>query len=216
MQKCRIGLVLVLFAVVAGLPAQAVDWGIGLHAGTHGLGADVGVEIAKWFGVRAGGSFLDVSGDYEESGIDFEGDLALGGFGAFADVYPFGGGFRLSVGFLANRNEVDLDATPTEPQDIGGVIYDPSEIGTLNGSMTFEDTAPYFGIGWGRFTGGKKKIGFLADLGVLDQGAGDVALTATSPDVDQDDLDAEAAEIEEDIEDYDLWPVVSLGLAFRF
>ena len=36
------------------------------------------------------------------------------------------------------------------------------------------------------------------------------------PETDPDDLASEVAEIQDDVDDYDFWPVVSFGVAFRF
>jgi hypothetical protein len=63
---------------------------------------------------------------------------------------------------------------------------------------------------------GERRVGFLFDLGVVSQGSGDVTLSSSTGIVDPADLEAEAARIEEDIEDYELWPVLSVGLAIRF
>ena len=210
------------FAVVflalgaAALPAAAVELGLGIRAGTYGIGADLGLAITDRFGVRVAGSALDVSTDYDETGVDYDADVELGGLGAFADWYPSRhGGFRVSAGVLSNRNEVDLTAVATDPVTIGDDVYPPEVLGSVFGTVEFDDTVPYLGIGWGRFTG-EKKLGFLFDLGVVSQGAGDVTLSSSTGIVEPADLEAEAARIEEDIEDYELWPVVSVGLVIRF
>jgi hypothetical protein len=74
---------------------------------------------------------------------------------------------------------------------------------------------PYFGLGWGTVARGKR-VGFLFDLGVIRQGAGQVVLASSTGLVDPDDLEAEAADLEESIEDFKLWPIISFGLLIRF
>ena len=215
-RNTRLASFVVVALGAATLPAAAVELGLGIRAGTYGIGADLGVEVTDRFGVRVAGSALDVSTDYDETGVDYDADVGLGGLGAFADWYPSRtGGFRVSAGVLANRNEVDLTAVASEPVTIGDDVYPPEALGSVFGTVDFDDTAPYFGIGWGRFTG-EKRLGFLFDLGVVRQGAGDVTLTSSTGIVAPEDLEAEAARIEEDIEEYELWPVVSFGLAIRF
>ena len=59
-------------------PASAADLGLGIRGGTYGIGADFGVGITNWFAVRVGGSFGDLSGEYEETGVTYDGDLTLG------------------------------------------------------------------------------------------------------------------------------------------
>jgi hypothetical protein len=193
----------------------AADFGLGLRAGTYGIGAELGVGFTPWFGLRAGGSTLDVSEDYDQNDINYDGTLKLGGYGLWVDFFPMKGTFRLTAGMLSNRNAIDLKAVPTDQIDIGDGTYDPEQVGTLIGDIEFDSTVPYFGIGWGNIARGKR-IGFLADLGVVWQGAGAVTLDATAGFVDPDDLAAEAAQIEDDIEDYEFWPIVSVGLSIRF
>lgn len=86
---------------------------------------------------------------------------------------------------------------------------------SLPGNVDFDSTVPYLGVGWGNVARGKR-VGFLCDLGVIRQGAGKGNLSATSGLVDPGDRAAEAAKIEEDIEDYEFWPVISFGLSIRF
>lgn len=196
-------------------PAAAADFGLGLRAGTQGLGLEFGVGFTRWIGLRAAGYTLDVSGSRDEGGIDYDGTLELGGYGLLVDFFPMRGTFRLTAGVFSNRNAVELEAAPSAPIEIGGGTYDPAIVGTLVGDVSFDDTAPYFGIGWGNVARGRR-VGFLADLGVLRQGAGEVTLAATSGLVDPADLAAEEAELEADIEDYKYWPVISFGLSIRF
>ncbi|MFQ5720186.1 MAG: hypothetical protein ACE5IK_11625 [Acidobacteriota bacterium] len=223
MMRTRIGASIALLAAVSttGVPATlGADIGVAARAGTQGLGAEVGVSFTKWVGIRAGYYGLTVSDSLSEGGIDYDGDLEVGGGGLLADFYPFRGRFRLTAGLFSNNNEIRVSATPTANQEIGGNIYTPAEIGMLRGKVMFNDTAPYLGIGWGNISKGHR-IGFLFDAGVLKQGSADVRLEATSPNVVDmaallADLRLEASQVEDDIQDYDFWPVISFGLAIRF
>ncbi len=202
-------------SILLASPAFAADFGIGLKAGTYGLGAEFGVGFTPWFTLRASASKGDLSGNYDEDDIDYDATLKVGGYGLLADFFPLKGTFRLTAGLLSNRNAVDLEAAPTVPIDIGGVPYPPADVGVLSGEIDFDGTVPYFGIGWGNVARGKR-VGFLVDLGFIRQGGGEVSLSSSTGLVDQGDLDAEAAKIEDDIEDYDFWPIISFGLSIRF
>ena len=215
MTKTRWGLAMVLCAVLASAPAAAVDFGLGLRAGTQGLGAELGVGLSPWFGLRAGAYGYDLDREYESEDLTYDGTIEMGGYGLIADFYPMKGSFHLSVGYFSNDTAFAIETTPEAPVDIGNGTYDPSQIGTLSGDVTFDDKAPYFGLGWGNVAKGKR-VGFLVDLGIVKQGAGDVTMTSSAGGVSQADLDAEIAEIEDDIADYDYWPVLSFGLAIRF
>jgi hypothetical protein len=50
---------------------------------------------------------------------------------------------------------------------------------------------------------------------VLRQGSGDVTLFSNFVLVDPADIEQEIVELEDDIDDYELWPVISFGVAIR-
>ena len=209
--------VLLLLSAPAPATALAEDrFGIGLKAGSYGLGGEFGVRLIDRVALRLSVSRFDASADEDISGINYNGDLSVGGEGLLVDVYPLGGKFRVTAGIYNNRNEVDLVGTPTAPVEVGGTIYPPSVIGTLSSTVDFGDTTPYFGIGWGNVAHGESRFGLLFDAGVLTQDVGTVRLTSSAGLIPQNDLDQEAAKIQDDISDYDIWPVLSFGLAIRF
>lgn len=208
-----IALVAVL-SVAVSAPASGADVGVGVRAGTQGAGAEVAVGVNKWLAVRGGFYGLNVSESVEESGIDYDGTLKLGSAGVLADFFPLGGKFRLTAGAFSNDNEVELVATPTQSQEIGGTTYTPAQIGQLLGQVSFDDTAPYAGIGWGNLARGKR-FGFLFDLGVLGQGSPDVRLDSTGSGVSEGDLRSEERQLEDDLSEFDIWPVISFGLSIR-
>jgi hypothetical protein len=116
---------------------------------------------------------------------------------------------------MKNRNGIDLKARPTDDVEIGNTTYTPAQAGTLRGNVDFNDTAPYFGIGYGSAAKGPKRVRFAFDLGVLQQGSGDVSISSSSRLVSSDDLRQEEADLEDDIDNYKLWPVIALGISFR-
>ncbi len=211
----KITLFLLLSFVAALESTHAAKFGVGLRAGTQGAGAEFGVGITERFGVRAGYYPMSLSTDYEQTDVMYDGDIRFGGLGLIADFHPFKGRFHLSAGIFSNENEILLSATPTTSLDIGGTTYTPAEIGTLSGRISFNSTAPYFGLGWGRING-EKRVGLLFDLGILRQGRGRVDLTSSAGLISLVDLQAEISEIEADIEHFEFWPVASVGLAIRF
>lgn len=189
--------------------------GLGVKAGTLGVGFDVTGRLTNWFSIRGTINALDVSRDYEETGVSYEGDLRLGAAGVLVDLHPFKGNFRVTAGLLKNRNEIGLTAEPTDDIEIGGTTYTPAQAGRLTGSIEFKDTAPYLGIGYGSAARGPGRIKFLFDLGVLNQGSGDVSIASSSNQVSPVDLRQEEDELEDDIEDFKLWPVLDFGISFR-
>lgn len=210
-------LLLGLFVLGAGDSAAKDRFGMGVKVGTYGLGVDFGGNFAKGLvGVRGSLQFGEVGFDEEIDDIDYDGDLTLGGVGLLVDIYPMKGQFRLTGGLFANRNELGLAGTPTVPIEIGDNFYSPAEVGTLSGTIGFNSTAPYVGIGYGNVAKGTVPVMFMFDVGLVLQGAGEVTSFSSSTGlVSEDDLAAEIRLIEDDISDFDVWPVISIGISIR-
>ncbi len=214
----RFVFLLVMACLLSG-STVARDYGMGVRAGTQGVGVEGAVKFKSWFTLRGGLYRGSVSGDFEEGDLDYDGELTVGGAGLMADFFPMRGKFRLTAGMFSNDNEIELDATPTTQIEIGDNPYEVDDIGRLDGQVEFDSSAPYLGIGWGNVADGRGRFGFVFDVGALFQGSPEVSLVRTStdpiPGIDED-IEAELQEIEDDVEDFEFWPVVSFGLAIRF
>lgn len=187
---------------------------------TLGLGLEAGVRLNESFGVRFGGNWLSFDYDGVEGDVDYESEVTLASLGALADYHPFGGGFRVTGGLRFNFNEADLDGTPTDDIEIGDETFSPDEVGTLTGDVGFDTVAPYLGIGYGAtLLQGSLSIGF--DLGVMYQGQANVDLDAESGLLSddallQENLAIEEDKVEDDLEDFVVYPVVGLAVIYRF
>lgn len=200
--------------LVAGT-AAADGFGLGVKAGTLGLGVEGTFGLSPRVNLRAGLNNYSLSTNEDASGIHYNADLDLQSGALLLDWHPFAGTFRLSAGLIYNKNAVHLTATPTSNQDIGGTTYTPAQIGTLSGDVTFKKSAPYAGIGWGN-AARHGHFGFSFEVGALFQGSPKVSLSASSGAVAQIDLQSEAQQAEADLSDFKTYPVVALGLSFRF
>lgn len=219
---------LLLAALIAAStsPAMAGDIAAGLVAGTAGFGAEVTYGVAKDFNLRGTLRGLDYDYDFNEDNIDYEGNLKLRNGGVTVDWFPFSGSFRLSAGAMYNGNEVKAKAKPnTLPatytiNDIDYVID-----GQVDASIDWRKFAPYVGIGWGNAVGKGSNWRVSFDLGVMFTGEPNTDLTATGtvngiPVVNdaqfQSDLAAERNSLNDEIKDAKFWPVVQLGLHYKF
>lgn len=207
------------------LTAHAADFGVYAKGGTLGVGGGVGVGLTDTLRFRAGYTALKISKDISQTDIDYSGDLKLGGGEAMLDWHPFHGSFRVTAGLTLNRNEITADAEPTNgTYELNGNTYLASEIGTLDGEVDFKSTAPYLGVGWGDVIDKDGRFSFIADIGVLFQGNPDANLNVNcGPAVPalecariRADVDEEERELQDDAHDYKFWPVVSVGVAYRF
>ncbi|PPE73835.1 hypothetical protein C3942_10540 [Solimonas fluminis] len=236
---------MVLLMLMAPGMAQADEvarhGGLGLRLGTAGIGIDYTYGLNRFFDLRAGYNFGSYSDSYEEDGIDYDADLKISAASLMVDYKPFAGGFRISAGLYTSAPELDLDARTrnnTETFEVGDREYRGDDL-RLDGGIDLGSTAPYLGIGWGGTTNATG-FGVSFDLGVMFTQSPDVALAASgracdataNPDCDptdpaesfdaasnplfQTELQNEVKNLEDDSEDFKFWPVLSLGLHYRF
>ena len=206
--------------VISPASAQSGGLGAGVTGGTLGIGPEINFRSDN-FGVRANATFLGFSRDVESDGIEYSGDLKLRSFGGSVDFYPGGGGFRISPGVRISRNRVELFAQPgaTTTVEVGDATYTGAQIGTLSGEVRPKKLAPTLTIGYG---GGKNSaVYFSIDAGAKFQGSPKVRnLVATGPIASnaafQTQLANERAEIEDDIDNFKVYPILQLGLGYRF
>jgi hypothetical protein len=126
-------------------------------------------------------------------------------------------------------NDDALEATAPVADLLAGEVPElpPGvELGTLRGHAEGDQLAPYLGLGWGDPLGGDGgwSVGF--DLGAIFLGSPDVSLELDTPlpidtvpglrELVDELLAQEEAELEQEIGDYDLLPVVSLSVGYRF
>ncbi|APG29082.1 hypothetical protein A7E78_08830 [Syntrophotalea acetylenivorans] len=171
--------------------------------------------------LRGGANALSVDFDINTSDIDYDVDADLLNFPIMLDWYPFKkSGFRISAGALINKNEADIEASSQSSYTLDGTTYTAAQLGTLNGKVDFNEVAPYVGIGWGNALGKSTRWSFSCDFGVVFQGEANVDLSATGPIASdptfQEDLAREKRELEEELEDYQYYPVIALGITYKF
>ena len=204
------------------LPAAAGDFSLGAAASTLGFGAEAGYDFSDRFGVRLGGYAFSIGQDGVESGINYDGDLDLSNVGAYLDWRPFAGAFRVSGGWFSTDNGLDVLGQPGagDAYNIGAETFTAAQVGTLRATADLGTSAPFLGAGWlwGRANGG---LAWSLDLGVLFQDSPDIELTSTGGTLsEQPELLAaiadEEAQLEADLDQYELYPVVSFGLSYRF
>ena len=206
---------------------------VGVHGGTLGLGVNVGLDISENFAARALISKLGLDYEETESGNEFKGDLDLQSIGLVTDWHPFASGFRVTGGMFLNDNEVSGVARG-EDLDIGDRSYD----GQFEMLLDFERIAPYFGAGWTSGPIGDPGFSFSVDAGLLYQRSprvsgsgtvgdcifnistgGDATVRGCTGSIAMElgtDLESEHADLSGDLDDFDWYPVLSIGLSYRF
>lgn len=201
----------------SGEPGMAV----GATAGTSGTGLDVQVSLGPIFTLRGSVDRLTWEADDSYDGIDYAGDLTFDTVGGFIDMHPMANGFMISGGAYVGDRDIALSATPTAPVSIGGQIYTPGQVGTLNGTVKLSGVAPFLGIGWDDTFYRNSRWGIRAVAGVAWSETPDVALTSTGGSLSNDAtlqarLRDESQAITEETEGYGLFPIIQIGLNYKF
>ena len=197
--------------------------GVGVTGGTTGLGVEAKANPLPTGHVmiRGGVSYLDVGGDFDSDGVTYDGDVEVANLNAVLDFSPTGGLFYISGGAYFGDKTVDLVATPMNNVDVGGVTFTPGEVGSLVGEVEYSDVSPYLGIAFDNFTNSVAGWSFNARAGVMFVGSPDITVNSVGGTLSSDAallnaLNAEIDSLEEDAEDYEFFPVVTLGVTRRF
>ncbi len=210
---------IVLLLALSTVPALAdfPPMAIAGKVGTQGLGGDLTLGLTSNLNARIGISGLDFSiDDYTASDVEYDASFDLFSYSALLDWYPFDNSFFISGGVVFPDIDAQLDATPSENVTIGDTTYTPAQVGTLSGKLTNDtDIAPYLGLGWGNALSEDKRLGLLMDLGVAFTDASHVTLSSTGI-VSAADLSKEEADINSDLDDWKIYPVIALSLYYRF
>lgn len=220
---------IIALAVFCLLPFAACADGLGVSGkvGTLGVGADLTASLSDdTLTGRIGFNQFKFSKTSVQSTVTYNLDLKLQTFEALADWYPFQGTFRTTLGLMYNNNKMDMTGIPTSGSyTVNGVTYPASDVGSLNGNVTFNKIAPYLGIGWGNPVASGKGWGFVADIGVLFQGTPRVNLNAVcNPAIAgtptctqlQSDTQAEVNKTRFSLSNFNKYPVASAGLSYQF
>ena len=209
-------------ALLSSLPAIAhAQVGLAARASTLGLGAELSFRAGRNVGFRLGGNYLEFTRDETIEDIDYRVTPHFENGTAILDVHPFGGSFHLSGGILLNYNEGALVATLNQNIDIGGQTYTPEQVGSLTGTVAFNKTAPYLGVGFA----GRSRIAFLFDLGVGFTGTpqvdliGDTNLTGPAKAEFDANVEQERQEVQAEVAKRKYLryhPVLALGIKVGF
>ena len=222
---CKLGLVSLFIVSLSTIgAADPGNIAMGLNIGTLGAGIDLTVGITSNLNVRGGINALDLNSDGDESDVEYDFNIDLLSYPLFLDWYPIDKvGFRISAGILICQNQLNLDAVSQKEYEIGDETYSAEEIVKLTGRMDFNGMAPYIGIGWGNAVGKNQKWAFACDLGFAFLGEPHFKLKADTNFNNEEEykefineLEKEKDELEDDFNDYGYYPVITLGITYKF
>jgi len=180
--------------------------------------------------LRLGLGGFSYSGDYDDTNTHYDTDLSQFNLGATLEYHPFSSGFYIGAGVYYQNPSYEMEATPSGGEyEFGDHTYPADLVGKVNGKVEgLNKAAPYLGIGYDASLFGSGILFFTFKAGAWYQDSPKVNLTAHDCILDQlpnsplgcndlrYDLDKEEQDINEDIKDYKWWPVVQVGISYRF
>lgn len=218
-------LLLAMFlAAPGGVQAQLAA---GLRLGSSGAAAELTYGLLPVLGARArfDGSWR-LADDATTAGGS-HGRLRVGVSLLTADLHAFGGGLRISGARVVGDDRFDLAGRADGgAYRIDGVQLLASAAGGWDGKVRLERSAPYLGLGWASVGGsgaGGAGLFFSAELGAVFQsppGARSATCTAGLMarlcDPPRGDPRADEVQVGAAGTDFKIYPVLALGLGYRF
>ena len=211
-------------------------FGIGVKAGTLGIGIQVGTALAQRINLRGGVNFFKYSDSLSKDGALYAGTLNLKSVEAKLDLFVIGG-FRVTPGLLLyNGNNISATASVASNQTftLNGVSYSSSASNPITGNaaLTLNKFAPTLGIGFGNLLPrSARHFSLSTDLGVVFQGSPQFALSLAGTGCVNGttncqtinnlpgaaaNIEAERVKIQNDASPFKYYPEVSLMLGYKF
>jgi hypothetical protein len=211
--------------------------GIGAKVSTLGVGVEGGIRVTSRSNARVGFNFYNYSKTSHSHGVAYDGDLDFRSLQFTYDQYLIGG-LHVSPSLLA-YNGTHADATANVPAGqsftLGGTRYFSGAADPIagTGTMNVRKVAPAVFIGIGNIVPRNgRRLGFNVEGGVVFQGTPTTKLSlggtaclvnpttgclnaATDPTV-QANVQNEQAKLNNDLEPFKYYPVVSVGISWQF
>ncbi len=197
--------------LIAASPVAA-QFGIGVKAGSLGLGVDAGIGLGGPLTLRVGAGYLPVDRDGEFSGRTYNVELPPTMVTVGAQLH-LTGPLHLVGGVLWRNEDVTFSSDISGSTTIGGTTYTSS--GRLDGRMEGQRTAPYLGIGFGSLT--RFGVGLYGEVGAAYTGEPTFRMEGSGPISEQPGFEASLREEERRAQDdapgwVNFWPVVQVGV----
>jgi len=211
----RVLVTVAVSALLAPGPLFGQGVGLGVRAGTLGIGAEGALGLTQNLVVRGGIGLMPWEPTTDIDEIRFTLNLPDTWYTLGLDLY-LAGPFRVGGGLLYKPDDPKLTAGLLNDTDIGGTVYTPAEVGTLTATLEARRKAPYLLLGFGRHD--SPGAGLFLDLGVVFLGGPSFALSAEGGTLIGDpafesNLRAEEANLEDDAGPLlQYWPILNLGL----
>jgi hypothetical protein len=189
-----------------------------LYGGVGSTGGEIGIAqpLGDALSVRLEGNALSYRTHFTTNGIDYDARLRSGNAAAYVDGFLVGS-VRVTGGALVGSRKFHGTATSLGGSvTINGVAYPVGPGDALDFDASFPRVTPYLGVGYGHHAGPGLQL--YADAGVA-YGRPKVTLSPTASlatKVSPSDLLAEQQSVQDKADRYRVYPVLKIGLGYRF
>jgi hypothetical protein len=208
---------------------------VGVHAGTLGAGLEAATPLSRSLNLRVGANFIDWAYAFRIDGINYATNINFRSGQASIDWFPFHGSFHISPGILYFKNGLSgsADVSLGQPFSLSNTDYINSVDDPVGGTASVKYAHHYaptlmFGMSNiiprnGRhFSMPLEFGGAYTQAPVMNVTLDGTACTvqgcfnaATDPGT-QANLKQEISDINQTVKKIPVYPIVSLGFAFRF
>lgn len=211
-------------------------FGIGVKMSSLGAGIEAASAVTRRSNVRLGFNAFDYSRDFTKDGIAYNGDLSLRSLELLYDQYLIGP-LHVSPGLLlynGNRGTASASVPGGQPFTLGGTTFYSSRTSPVTGTgvLNLGTTAPMVLIGIGNLLPrSSRHFAVNFEAGVIFEGAPKSKLSLTGSTCDgtftvclpvasnpvvQSQIQAEQNKINSDVDFLRYYPVVSIGIGYKF
>ncbi|MGV3278016.1 hypothetical protein ACFX5K_00005 [Rickettsiales bacterium LUAb2] len=202
---------------------------VSAQVGTLGIGINIAQPVSKYFNFRFNLNGFNANYSNKIKSINYNANMHWFNYGLLLDYHPFSNGFYLTGGEYYNGNNIKLKSKLEANKDItiGGQTFNSNDLGSngLNGKISFNKFKPYLGLGYASNTTTAKGFTFIGEFGVLFTGAiklnynVDCNLKNDSYEVCnqlKSATDKEKSNIDKDLQKIKVYPVLYLGIGYKF
>ncbi len=232
-------------AVVARPASQQVDlygeavrpfskFSIGFETGTLGIGVQAATPLSRTLNLRAGADFLNFGNSFSLDAAQYESQAHLRTAHVSVDWHPLSGGFRVSPELLIFESgfSASVHVTGGRGFELGNTQYLSSAIDPVHGGASISmgrSVMPAFTIGFGNMLGDRRHWSIPVEIGVAYTGhytlnldldgtacLNYVACMSTRSQQIQTSVHQEESNINETMKHFQVYPILSSGIAYRF
>ena len=218
--------------------SESLSFAVGAKISSLGGGVEVGTSLTERLNLRVGGNFFNYTTDSTRDSVNYQGRVRLHTLEGHLDFFPFHGSFHISPGVLwyySTPLSASLAAPGGNKFSLGNTdfISDPADPVTGSASFHNHRVAPSVTVGFGnllpRAAGAHWSFPFeigaafhgdpTINIGLRGTacvpGGGPCYIAATDPNV-LGPLKQEIQRRQNDISWFKFYPIISMGVGYRF